>query len=255
MISKKQISTITSLQQKKFRKETGLFIAEGEKIVSELLQSDFNVREIYALDGFVIPKTGKGIQATIVTEKELHKISALTTAQSVVAIAEIPKYALQLSKLKSELTLVLDDIKDPCNLVTIIRIADLFGITNIFCSEKSVDAFNPKVVQAAMGSLFRVKVFYSSLEKVFEDNKTKDNLAVYGTLLKGENIYDASLGSSGFILIGNESEGISKTLHKYITDTLTIPSFSRTKSGKIDSLNAAIATGIICSEFRSRQSD
>jgi RNA methyltransferase, TrmH family len=252
MISKKQVSLITSLQHKKFRKEHGLFIAEGEKVVSELLHSDFVVRELYMTEPYhenSFQQLKTNISPVIITDDELNKISALTTPQQILALAEIPDYPSELSTLKDNLTLVLDNIKDPGNLGTIIRIADWFGIPSIICSETSTDAFNPKVVQASMGSLFRTKVFYSSLENLFEENKKKDNIPVYGTLIKGENIYKSTLSQSGLILIGNESEGISADLKKYVTHPLTIPSFSKSN---IDSLNAAIATGIICSEFRRR---
>jgi TrmH family RNA methyltransferase len=255
MISKKQLSLITSLQHKKFRKEHGLFFAEGEKIVAELLHSDFVIRELYMTELYYensFPQLNTTLSPVIITEKELKKISALTMPQQVLAVAEMPDYDFELSNLSNRLTLILDGIKDPGNLGTIIRIADWFGIVNIICSESSVDCFNPKVVQATMGSLFRIKISYCTLKNLFEENKRKESIPVYGTFLIGENIYKSALALSGFIVIGNESEGISEAVKKYITKPLMIPSFARTTSFSIDSLNAAMATAIVCSEFRRR---
>ena len=253
MISKNQISLITSLHHKKFRKEHGLFIAEGEKVVKDLLQSDFKVLELYATADFYevgIPKIKTKREPEIISEKELAKISALTTPQHILAVAEIPASEGEIIFTENNLSLLLDDIQDPGNLGTIIRIADWFGITNLICSETSTDAFSPKVVQACMGSLFRVKVFYVPLESLLEANRKAHKLPVYGSLLDGNDIYKTDLSTEGLILIGNESKGISDSLKKYITVPLTIPSFSKT--GKIDSLNAAMAAAMICSEFRRR---
>jgi RNA methyltransferase, TrmH family len=251
MISKNKISFITSLHHKKFRKEHGLFIAEGEKVVSDLMRSDFVVKELYTTEDFYeggFPNIKTRIEPEIISENELNKISALTTAQNILAVAELPGREHLSIEIKGNLTLLLDDIQDPGNLGTIIRIADWFGIPNVICSETSTDAFSPKVVQACMGSLFRVKVFYWPLEDLLNERSELNTVPVYGTLLTGNNIYETKLSNEGFILVGNESKGISDNLKKHITTPLTIPSFS--KNGTVDSLNAAIATGIICSEFR-----
>jgi TrmH family RNA methyltransferase len=188
---------------------------------------------------------------------ELERISALSTANEVIAVCEIPGYdlnALNADSLKGKLTLVLDDIKDPGNLGTIIRIADWFGIENIVCSNETVDSFNPKVVQATMGSVSRIKVYYADLEEFLKVQSSKLKVPVYGALLEGKNIYNEKLSSEGFIVIGNESRGISESIQALITDKISIPSFSHYKSngGEAESLNAAIATSIICSEFRRR---
>jgi RNA methyltransferase, TrmH family len=249
MISKKQISFITSLHHKKFRKEHGLFIAEGEKVVSDLLQSHFKVRELYVTEEFS-GKIKTKLKPEIISDKELQKITALTTPQRVLAVAEIPEPKAGTMKVEGTLTLLLDDIQDPGNLGTIIRIADWFGIPNIICSETSTDAFNPKVVQACMGSLFRVNVYYMGLIECLIANRNAFHMPVYGTMLNGNNIYEEKLSEDGFIVIGNESKGISENLKKYISSPITIPSFSKT--GSINSLNAAMATAIICSEFRRR---
>ncbi|MBL0329541.1 MAG: RNA methyltransferase [Bacteroidetes bacterium] len=256
MLSKSQISFINSLKQKKYREEHRLFIAEGAKIVPELMQSAIVVKQVYATSDFlrnnVIPAT---VERFEIKENELERISVLTKANEVLAVCETPNYVLNAEDLKGKLTLLLDDIKDPGNLGTIIRIADWFGIENIICSSETVDAFNPKVVQATMGSIARIKVHYVDLVAFLQQQTTTNKQPVYGALLEGKNIYSEKLSSEGLIVIGNESRGISEDVQKLITDKISIPSFSHYKqgSGEAESLNAAIATSIICSEFRRRK--
>ncbi len=249
MLSKKTIKFITSLHHKKFRREEGLFIAEGEKIVGDLIDSDFSVRSVYltgeCYDAFKIRKFHSDTEISIVTEDELKKITALTTPQNVLAVAETRKG--KEIDFDRGLKLVLDDVRDPGNAGTLLRIADWFGINEVIFSEDSVDCYNPKVVQSSMGSLFHVKIFYKDLKEVFENNLRKKKLPVYGTVLNGRNLYSENLSSEGFILAGNESSGIGAGHLKYITNAITIPSF---KGNKADSLNVAVATGIICAEFR-----
>ena len=255
MLSKNQIKYVNSLKQKKFREEHNLFIAEGTKIVPELLVSGISVKQVYATsDFFRTTKIATNIERFEIKENELERISALMTPNEVLAVCETPHYQLQIDSLKNKLTLVLDDIKDPGNLGTIIRIADWFGIENIICSNDTVDAFNPKVVQATMGSISRIKIYYADLAEFFQLQIENFKLTVYGALLEGENIYTKKLSSEAFIVIGNESKGISEKLLPFITDRVSIPSFShyKTVSGEAESLNAAIATSIICSEFRRR---
>lgn len=255
MLSKSQISFINSLKQKKYREEHQLFIAEGAKIVPELLNSDIVVKQVYATSEFL---RNNAIPATIerfeIKENELERISSLTKANEVLAVCEIPKYKLNSDDLKGKLTLVLDDIKDPGNLGTIIRIADWFGIENIVCSSETADAFNSKVVQATMGSIARIKIHYCDLTSFVQQQITNNQQPIYGALLEGKNIYNEKLSSEGLIVIGNESRGISEDVQKLITDKISIPSFShyKTNEGQAESLNAAIATSIICSEFRRR---
>lgn len=255
MLSKSQISFINSLKQKKYREEHQLFIAEGAKIVPELLNSSVVVKQIYATSEFLrnnkIPNT---VERFEIKENELDRISALTKANEVLAVCETPQYILDNDSLKGKLTLVLDDIKDPGNLGTIIRIADWFGIENIVCSSETADAFNPKVVQATMGSIARIKLHYVSLTEFIKYQVSSIKYQVFGALLEGENIYTEKLSSEGLIVIGNESRGISEAVQALITDKISIPSFSHYKSGsgEAESLNAAIATSIICSEFRRR---
>lgn len=253
MISKNQIKFLTALKQKKFRDEQQLFIAEGNKIISELLNSSIQVKEIYALAP-ALEKLKKNNSTSFIEIKsaELERISSLTTPNEMIAVCEMPDYRLYAEELKNKLTLVLDTIKDPGNLGTIIRIADWFGIENLVCSHQSADAFNPKVVQATMGSIARIKIHYVDLTEFLLLNQKELKLPVYGALLEGENIYSKSLPAEAFIMIGNESKGISLEFIPFITDKITIPSFSHFKSiqGETESLNAAVATAVICSEFR-----
>lgn len=255
MLSKNQIKFIKSLHQKKFILEHGLFIAEGVKVVSELLQSSIQVKQLYATPVFIAGETiPKHFECVEIKESDLERISALTTPNEVLAVCEIPSYQLNPEAIKEKLTLVLDDIKDPGNLGTIIRIADWFGIENIICSNETTIAYSPKVVQSTMGSIARVSIHYTDLREFFKVQSTKFKVQNFGALLEGENIYTKQLASNGFIVIGNESRGISDELLPFITDKISIPSFShfKTNGGEAESLNAAVATAIICSEFRRR---
>lgn len=255
MLSKNQIKFVNSLKQKKYREEHQLFVAEGAKIVPELLASNIEVTQVFATSDFFrkhqIPST---IERFEIKEAELDRISSLVTANEALAICKIPTYTLQTELLKDTLSLVLDDIKDPGNLGTIIRIADWFGIEHIVCSAETVDVYNPKVVQATMGSISRIKIYYTDLLAFCKTQSNVHQLPVYGALLEGENIYSKTLSTKGSIVIGNESRGISEALQEFLTDKISIPSFSHYKSGggEAESLNAAIATSIICSEFRRR---
>jgi TrmH family RNA methyltransferase len=253
MLSRNQVKNISALHHKKFRREENLFIAEGEKVVFDLINSDWNVKSVYGTQDFfqALPKSikiSKEVEMVLVTTDEMKKISTLITPQNVLAVAEIPNEEKQID-FEKNLKLVLDDISDPGNLGTLIRIAAWFGIDEIICSENSVDCFNPKVVQSAMGALFKINITYSELKSVFEKNKTVKNLPVYGTILDGKNLYEEDLSGDGFILIGSESSGISHDLYEFVTHKITIPSYG---NKAIDSLNVAVATGIICAEFRKK---
>lgn len=253
MLSKNQIKFLNSLKQKKFREEHNLFVAEGNKIIPELLSSNIKVKQIYSVaSAFEKLTINDQVECIEIKSAELDRISSLTTPNEMIAVCEIPTYTLNISELKNKLTLLLDTIKDPGNLGTIIRIADWFGIETIICSDQSADVFNPKVVQATMGSIARVKIHYTDLNNFLVLNQNELKLPVFGALLEGENIYSKKLPDAAFIMIGNESKGISETLIPYISHKITIPSFSHFKSiqGETESLNAAIATSIICSEFR-----
>lgn len=251
MISKSQIQFIKSLSISKFRKTHEMFIAEGPKVVNELANSSFKIQGVYALSDWINKnqfRFSNDTSLTEVTEKELGRLSALKTPNQVVAIIHIAENIQQQSKSPDDLVLMLDDIRDPGNMGTIIRTADWFGIKQIICSNSCVDMYNPKVVQATMGSLFRVNVFYADLKEYLE-LLPKDQ-SVYGTLLEGENIYQSKLDKEGIIIIGNESHGISKALIPFITHKITIPNYSVKPWDTAESLNASTATAIVCAEFR-----
>ncbi|HEY1010748.1 MAG: TrmH family RNA methyltransferase [Daejeonella sp.] len=244
MISKSQISFITSLQQKKIRKERGLFIVEGFKSISEFIHSDYVTDTIFYTEN-VVPKLGnlsQNIKLFEISSNELTKISALSSPQQMLALVKIPEHrGLTTKLLKGSFTLVLDGIQDPGNLGTIIRTADWFGMTNLVCSEDTVDVYNPKVVQATMGSLARVSVEYTDLDKFLAGS----SVPVFGALLDGKSIYATNFGTEGIIVLGNEGNGIRPGIMDKITYPVTIPAF-----GKAESLNVAISASIFCSEIR-----
>ena len=242
MISKNQIKFIRSLELKKNRKQNGLFVAEGPKVVGDLLHADYKARMLFATK----PYPG----AELITDDELQRISFLQHPQEILAVFEMPTLNSQLSTLNSQLSLALDGIQDPGNLGTIIRIADWFGISTIYCSPETADVYNPKVVQATMGSLAHVQVVYTDLLALV--SQLPPSYPVYGTLLDGENIYQQELTSEGIIVMGNEGNGISQALREHINRRLLIPDF-HTGELRAESLNVAIATAITCSEFKRRQ--
>ena len=245
MISKSRIKFVRSLHQKKYRDESGLFIAEGAKVVSDLLNSKYIVKEVFSTEEFVAESLNRAeqVEITRITENELKQISNQTTPNKVLAVFQMLSDESQFIPTVDRLVLALDDIRDPGNLGTIIRIADWFGIDTIVCSLSCVDMYNPKVVQSAMGSLARVNVCYEDLEAILKNFKY-----VFAATLDGKNVYSEKLSDSGVILIGNESKGISESLFKYVTHKISIPKFSK----GADSLNAAIAASVICSEFKRR---
>ncbi|CAN5489500.1 RNA methyltransferase [soil metagenome] len=252
MISKGQIKLIASLQQKKFRKEHGLFIVEGEKVCKDLIDSGWTIQSVFMTEEFrqeKFARWAKKVSSEIVTEKELEKISSFTSPQQIIAVAEIRDKRFSIDLISKGLSLMLDDIRDPGNLGTMIRIADWFGIETVICSETCADMYNPKTVQATMGSLFRVNVYYQPLLDVMQKCSGK-NIPVFGTLLDGQNIYNTKLNDDAVILIGSESHGINIELIPFITSKISVPSFSKSMSKKVDSLNAAMAAAIVCSEFR-----
>lgn len=250
MLSKNRIKEVTALHHKKFRNLENVFIVEGEKVVGDLLLSGWKVLTIFATPDYINRNRLSGdISCEVCTESEMAKITALTTSSPVLAVVEMPASDAAVD-MKTGLKLVLDGIKDPGNFGALCRIADWFGIEEIICSNDSVDCFNPKVVQSAMGSLFHLKVIYTDLEKLFQDNLNENKLPVYGTLMQGENIFTTELSKTGFIVLGNESSGISREIEKYITQALTIPIFSTSKNGQPDSLNVSVAAGIVCAQFR-----
>ena len=252
VLSKNKIKLIRSLESKKNRTSTGLFIAEGEKMIFDLLKSDIGISEIFCTKNLEqsVLKAKASCNLEVVTKDEISKISFLKTPSELVAICKIPELALDWNKLKKELVLVLDEIQDPGNLGTIIRLADWFGIRTIICSENSADLFNPKVIQSTMGGFARVNVHYMNLEILLKQ-AAEVNIPIYGTFLDGENIFQTELGENGFVIMGNEGNGISSKLTSKISKRLTIPSYPSNQLTS-ESLNVAVATSIICAEFRRR---
>ncbi len=238
MLNKNEIKYIQSLCQKKQRQEERLFLAEGTKLVDELLQSHFRIRKIYALPDWIEQHSGITDVVTV-SEIELQRISSLQTPNQVLAVVEQEQMGEQ-PVFKKQLTLMLDGIQDPGNMGTIIRIADWFGIKQIIASEDSVELYNPKVIQSTMGGFLRVQVWYQPLADVLASAK----VPVYGALLDGENMFEEQPAKEGILVIGNESKGISKKILTYITHPIKIP-----RLGGAESLNAAVATGIIVSHL------
>ncbi|MDD2549759.1 MAG: RNA methyltransferase [Bacteroidales bacterium] len=248
MITTNEIKFIKSLQQKKFRRQHGLFVAEGAKLVEDILGSNLKISAIYHTASWNNYPKAKNFPFTQVSKKEMGRISSLSTPSEVIALGNIPIKKLDVSTLKGSLSLMLDTVQDPGNMGTIIRLADWFGITNIVCSPTSADAFAPKVIQATMGAIARVSIYYANLEGVIsEANILK--IPTYGTFLNGNNLYTSNLTPTGIIVMGNEGYGISQGLENLINHKLTIPNFSNRKNTS-ESLNVAMATAIICSEFK-----
>jgi TrmH family RNA methyltransferase len=239
MVSKNQIKRITSLLQKKYRKQEQLFFVEGVKGVQELLDSNFELVELFTTNSELFSVDKSKVYA--ITESELLKISALTTPNTCLALFKIPA---AVSFEEKGLLVALDDVRDPGNLGTIIRLCDWFGIKTLFCSEESVDVYNPKVVQATMGSISRVNVVYGNLEKFLSETK----LPVFGTFMDGKNIYKETLPNEGIIVMGNEANGISKAIENLVSERIAIPRFGDLQA--TESLNVATATAIILSEFK-----
>ncbi len=243
MISKQQAKFIKSLQYKKYRNKAETFIVEGSKNVIELLHSDFEITRLYATEPFIndypVVKDAS-IHMTVCTPEELSKAGTFQTNTQCLALVKMQKEK-ECTEDEDHLILVLDDIRDPGNLGTIIRIADWYGIRRIMASETSADFYNPKVINASMGSFSRVQVLYRDLEEYLTRQK---RCKVYGTFLDGENVHKASLEVPAIIIMGNESHGINPSLSRHIDQRISIPRF-----GKAESLNVAVSTAIICDRF------
>ena len=247
MISKARIKQIKGLERKKNRLAEGLFVAEGPKLVGELLA---NIRPNYvaATDTWLQDHSQElvGIETDMVNDEELQRASLLQHPQSVIALFPLPDSKAVLASLaENELTLALDGVQDPGNLGTIVRLADWFGIHHVFCSPDSADIFNPKATQATMGAIARVEIHYVNLAEELAHTQAP----VYGTFLDGNNIYQQTLTPNGVIIMGNEGRGISSEIAKYVTRRLYIPPYPA-NSQTVESLNVAIATAITCAEFR-----
>lgn len=249
MISKNKIKYIRSLELKKNRSKEGVFVAEGHKVVNDLLNLQPALLIVAASDWLAKKDIDASTEVIEVTSEELRKVSFLQHPQQVLAVFKQPENrdfsAHDIDT--TQLSLALDGVQDPGNLGTIIRIADWFGISHIYCSDDTADVYNPKVVQATMGSIARVKVVYGDLLSMI--SSLPADMPVYGTLLDGEDIYHQQLENRGIIVMGNEGKGISPALAKKVNHRLLIPNFPKGRP-TADSLNVAVATAITCAEFR-----
>jgi len=245
MLTKTHTKFIKSLQLKKFRQKEGLFIVEGAKNTLELLNSFYKIKDLILTEAFLqkyqTEIDNARIEPIIVKEKELNTLGTLQTNTDSLAVVFEKKPTHYNSK---GFDLVLDDIRDPGNLGTIIRLADWYGIKNIICSETTAEFHNPKVISASMGSIFRTNLYRRDLKEFLSENSSRK---IYGALLEGKNVHQITFADDGLLIIGNESHGIQKDIMPLITDSITIP-----KIGHAESLNAAMATAIICDNvFRS----
>jgi RNA methyltransferase, TrmH family len=247
MLSQNKIKYLTALQLKKNRAEQQCFVAEGDKICTEIIREQkIEVQNIFATDAWLaknevfLKPFSKQIES--VTEAELKKVSTLSTPNQALIVARKPIFQINKTLISQSLVLYLDGIQDPGNMGTILRNADWFGIPYVFCSDTCVDIYNPKVIQASMGAFLRVQSQEIELAELLKDIPT---IPVYGALLEGENIFKTTLQPNAIIVIGSEGKGIAPHNLTWITDKIKIPS-----QGAAESLNAAVATGIICSLFR-----
>ena len=239
MVPKSQLKIISSLQQKKYRTIHKLFVVEGIKGINEFLKSDFKLHSIYTTDIGLFRNHKES--SSLITEAELGKISSFKTPNKALALFETPTPSQVINK---GLTLVLDNIRDPGNLGTIIRLCDWFGVDQLVCSQETVDCYNPKVVQATMGSLTRVAIHYVDLEAYLQ----KVDLPVFGAFMEGRDVYKSKMPKAGVLVLGNEANGISKAIEACVTDKISIPRFGALQA--TESLNVATAGAILLSEFR-----
>ena len=237
MLSKSQIKLVTSLKQKKYRQQHQLFVVEGIKTITELLKSNLELYALYTTESFNI----NAKHEILISEKDLKRISYLTSPNKALAIFKIPQFK---TIEQNGLIIALDAVRDPGNLGTIIRLCDWFGIENLVCSKETVDCYNPKVIQATMGSITRVNITYVDLPSFLKDYKDP----IFGAYMEGENVYKSTLPQSGVIVMGNEANGISETIEPMITHKISIPRFGNLQL--TESLNVATATAILLSEFR-----
>ncbi len=241
MVSKNQKKLIKSLYQKKYRKQHGLFVAEGKKVIKELLEANLRLHSLFTLNNKIFDISEKSVYT--ITEEELKQISFLTTPQVALAIFYIPEQ----KKIDNDgLVLALDDIRDPGNLGTIIRLCDWFDVKELVCSLQTVDCYNPKVIQATMGSITRVNITYTDLQQYLKIESSSSN--VFGTFMGGENIFSLKLPEKGIVVMGNEANGISATIENLVSQKLAIPQFGQIQ--KTESLNVATATAIVLTEFK-----
>ena len=248
-LSKNRIKYIRSLELKKNRKADKVFLAEGPKLVGDLL-GHFRCRFLIATAEWLSAHRHLAVEdVTEVSEEELSRASLLKTPQQVLAVFEQPDESVDVSVISRSLCLALDDVQDPGNLGTIVRLADWFGIEHIICSQNTVDVYNPKTIQATMGGIARVKVHYTSLPDFIRS--LGEDIPVFGTFLNGKNMYEQPLTANGLIVMGNEGNGISREVEALINRRLYIPNYPQERETS-ESLNVAIATAVVCAEFRRR---
>ncbi|MBW2960956.1 TrmH family RNA methyltransferase [Mesonia aestuariivivens] len=240
MLSKGQIKLINSLSQKKYRQKNGLFVAEGIKVVKELLNSNFELECLFSETDIFFTQNNK---MQLLEANELKKITKLSTPQTALALFKIPQ---KKPRIIENFIVALDGVRDPGNLGTIIRLCDWFGVKQLVCSLDTVDCYNEKVIQATMGSIARVEVIYTDLA----EELPRLNLPIYGTFMEGENVYNSSLDREGILVLGNEANGISSEIEKITNRKIAIPQFGAVKN--TESLNVAMATSILLSEFKRR---
>ncbi len=253
MLGKSKIKLIRSLEHKKYRHQNGLFLVEGDKMVREILLSSLEVKYLFAkpdwLSGLPDSLTSKATEITEIDDRELSQISFLKTPNQALALVKIPQYEFDYKELSNGLSLYLDEVQDPGNLGTIIRVADWFGIHHIVCGVGCADPYNPKAVQSTMGALIRVKTYQDDTSFFRNLNAQLPQFPIYGTFLDGENLYQKSLPNKAVIVMGNESKGISSDVEQYVNQRILIPSYPPNVPTS-ESLNVAIATAIVCAEFR-----
>lgn len=251
MLSKTKLKYIHSLELKKYRNESKVFVAEGNKLVADLLPA-FECELLIAKPSWMATQgTIPATELLVADDDDIRKASFLKNPQDVLAIFKQPAWMIESCNPATQLTLALDGIQDPGNLGTIIRLADWFGIEHIICSPDTADVFSPKTVQATMGALAHVQVHYTDLEK-FLKRQVEKLIPLYGTFLDGENIYTKNLSNTGIIIMGNEGNGIRTCLENMISEKLYIPNYPEERETS-ESLNVAIATAVVCAEFRRRQ--
>ena len=254
MISKNKIKYLKSLEMKKHRQAESVFVAEGPKIVGDLLNAGFEPTYLAVVECSDFASRLKnfdlnGVQIDFVTADDLRKVSSLEAPQQVLAVLKQPVWQLDSNIASKELCLALDEVQNPGNLGTIIRLAAWFGIEHLFCSKGCADVYNSKTVQATMGGLAHVKVHYVDLVEMI--GNLPNGTPIYGTFLDGENLYGKQLEQRGLIVMGNEGRGVSKEVENLVTEKLFIPNYPAEREST-ESLNVAIATAIVCAEFRRR---
>lgn len=251
MLTNNKIKLIKSLDQKKARKESGCFVVEGEKMVKELLQSRFETVEVFAVQSYIdgLPSAlTKNVEISVVSEKDLERLTHLKTANKAIALAKIPDNEGDSAYPQNGISIALENIQDPGNMGTIVRTAAWLGIKDVFCTPETVDIYNPKVIQSTMGAIFKVNVHYCDLFELAKKAR-QNSITLYGTRLDGKNIYQSKLSGNAIIVMGNESKGMSSELSNEMDQNIKIPSYAP-PAEEMESLNVSIATAIVCAEFK-----